>query len=102
MTITAKFAGRCATCGQTVLPGERIEWSRGTPVRHTQCPTGHVHAAAPRPRPTVCVKCHGSLSTWERQHGIRCCADCRDGGSRARGGMSYYDRNGNFVLGDDD
>jgi hypothetical protein len=53
-------------------------------------------------------------------HGARTCADCggpvrgsyrycyecgmehRDGGSRAAGGQSYYDRNGNFVLGDDD
>ena len=34
------------------------------------------------------------------------CYDCaleyRDGGSRHNGGMSYYDRNGRFVLGDDD
>ena len=40
-------------------------------------------------------------------HGkFRYCYDCgmerRDGGSMAHGGQSYYDRNGNFVLGDDD
>ena len=49
-----------------------------------------------------CGKCHGSLSDWERRHGMRRCSDCRDGGSSAYGGQSYYDRNGHFVLGDDD
>ena len=49
-----------------------------------------------------CAKCGGSLDNWERKHGMRNCGDCRDGGSRAHGGQSYYDRNGNFVLGDDD
>jgi hypothetical protein len=49
-----------------------------------------------------CCVCRAALSAWERQHGVRRCADCRDGGSRAHGGQSYYDRSGNFVLGDDD
>ena len=53
-------------------------------------------------QPGTCVNCGGSLSPWEKQHGVRRCADCRDGGSNARGGQSYYDRHGNFVLGDDD
>ena len=37
MTITAKFASRCATCGQTITPGTKIEWAKGAPVRHTSC-----------------------------------------------------------------
>ena len=49
-----------------------------------------------------CVKCGNPLDRWERQHGVKRCADCRDGGGNAHGGMSYYDRNGHFVLGDDD
>ena len=53
-------------------------------------------------RPGTCCKCDGQLNDWERRHGVRCCADCRDGGGNAHGGMSYYDRHGNFVLGDDD
>jgi hypothetical protein len=50
----------------------------------------------------VCVNCGGHLDTWERQHRVKRCADCRDGGSMAHGGQSYYDRHGNFVLGDED
>lgn len=49
-----------------------------------------------------CAKCHGELDRWERQHGMRCCANCREGGGNYAGGQSYYDRHGNFVLGDDD
>jgi hypothetical protein len=49
-----------------------------------------------------CAKCHRSMSDWDRRHGMHCCVDCRDGGSSAHGGQSYYDGHGNFVLGDDD
>lgn len=45
----------------------------------------------------VCVNCGASCNPRYRR-----CLDCVDGGSRAHGGMSYYDRNGNFVLGDED
>lgn len=48
-------------------------------------------------RPGTCVSCGESCNPKYKR-----CLDCVDGGSRARGGMSYYDRNGNFVLGDDD
>lgn len=37
MTITAKFASRCGSCGQPVTPGQKIEWTKGAPVRHTVC-----------------------------------------------------------------
>jgi len=39
MTITAKFASRCAICGEPITPGTTIEWAKGQPVRHTSCPT---------------------------------------------------------------
>ena len=52
--------------------------------------------------PGKCCNCGGPLNQWERSHGVRRCIECRDGGGNARGGQSYYDRNGNFVLGDDD
>jgi hypothetical protein len=49
------------------------------------------------------AKCH---ECGAPSRGYYRCYDCsleyRDGGSRANGGMSYYDRNGRFVLGDDD
>lgn len=49
-----------------------------------------------------CLNCGAELDRWEKQHGVKRCAECRDGGGSARGGQSYYDRHGNFVLGDDD
>jgi len=49
-----------------------------------------------------CLNCGAELDRWERQHGVKRCADCRDGGGNAHGGQSYYDRHGHFVLGDDD
>ena len=57
---------------------------------------GHSGAGARK-----CLDCGGPV-----RGSYRYCYDCgmehRDGGSRAAGGQSYYDRNGNFVLGDDD
>lgn len=53
-------------------------------------------------KPGCCCNCGDQLSAWERNHGVRRCIECRDGGGNAHGGMSYRDRNGNFVLGDDD
>ena len=50
MTITAKYASRCATCGQTITPGARIEWAKGSPVRHTSC---EATSAAPTTRQTA-------------------------------------------------
>ena len=50
MTITAKHASTCATCRAPITPGQRIEWAKGSPDRHTACgattvappPTGRV------------------------------------------------------------
>ncbi len=44
-----------------------------------------------------CANCGASCNPRYRR-----CLDCVDGGGNAHGGQSYYDRNGNFVLGDDD
>lgn len=38
MTIRAKYPGRCAACRGAVEAGDQIEWVKGQPVRHTQCP----------------------------------------------------------------
>lgn len=38
MTITARYASQCSQCGQTIQPGQQIEWERGSKiVRHTDC-----------------------------------------------------------------
>lgn len=47
MTIVAKFASRCTACHQTIAPGTRIEWSKGSPVRHMTCGATGAAAAAP-------------------------------------------------------
>ena len=48
-------------------------------------------------RPGICVNCGDPCNPRYSR-----CLDCVDGGSNAHGGMSYYDRLGHFVLGDDD
>lgn len=128
MTISAKYAARCSACSGQIRPGDSIEWAKGSPVRHTTCPAAqaatpttpgrchcgaqidkkyktcyrHSQAAQQARAAGVCVGCGEHLGQWERSHGVLRCIDCRDGGARARGGMSYYDRRGHFVLGEDD
>ena len=51
MTITAKYASRCATCGQPIAPGTQIEWVKGSPVRHTQCPPAGTAPTTPNAAP---------------------------------------------------
>jgi hypothetical protein len=51
----------------------------------------------PARTPGRCVKCGDPIAPQ-----YRVCLNCKDGGGNARGGQSYYDRNGRFVLGDDD
>lgn len=128
MTITAKYAGTCNRCHGSIDPGTAINWERGKGSSHVTCPaagapktsaastgTGKCAkcGAACKPQYPTCFRCSGKRSTkcfgcgetlppWEQSHGVRRCADCRDGGGNAHGGQSYYDRNGNFVLGDDD
>ena len=47
-----------------------------------------------------CAECGAPSKGFYRCY--ECSLDFRDGGGMARGGQSYHDRNGNFVLGDDD
>jgi hypothetical protein len=46
MVITAKFAGRCGCCGQSIAAGSKIEWSKGAPAKHAACASGPATAAA--------------------------------------------------------
>lgn len=48
-----------------------------------------------------CADCGGPVRGTYR-YCYECGLEHRDGGSQAHGGQSYYDRNGRFVLGDDD
>lgn len=44
MTITAKYAATCPCCKSSIRPGDKIEWSKGSPAKHATCP-------APAPAP---------------------------------------------------
>lgn len=40
-TITAKYRGQCRICEGVILPGDRIEWERGSKiVTHADCAAG--------------------------------------------------------------
>ena len=45
-TLTAKFHSVCSLCGDTISPGESIEYRTGTPARHTSCTPASVPADA--------------------------------------------------------
>lgn len=40
MIITAKFASVCPCCSQRIVPGSKVEWSKGSPAKHTACSQG--------------------------------------------------------------
>lgn len=50
----------------------------------------------------TCPDCGGHVTNPKYRYCYQCGLEHRDGGSKHNGGMSYYDRDGNFVLGDDD
>ena len=69
MVIIAKFPSRCVVCSGNIQVGERIEWVKGNPVRHTACefraagdsiPGPVVRSATPQKR---CWEC-GRMSTF--------------------------------------
>jgi GTP cyclohydrolase FolE2 len=47
MTITAKFASVCPCCTARITPGQKVEWSKGSPARHVTCVGSAVHAQRP-------------------------------------------------------
>jgi hypothetical protein len=46
MTITAKFAGHCATCHESIHIGDEIEYKKGEPVSHAACAKHYYEIAA--------------------------------------------------------
>jgi hypothetical protein len=53
MIITAKFASVCPCCNSRIVPGSKVEWTKGSPARHTACAgaTGEVRRAVASVRP---------------------------------------------------
>ena len=104
MAFPNRYPGPCARCGATIPAGggdcEKVS-GRWTVSHRGECSSASATAKPAAAGRGKCA-CGDPLNEWEVRHGVRRCAECRDGGSRARGGMSYRDRNGNFVLGEDD
>ena len=61
MIITAKFASVCPCCSQRIVPGSKVEWSKGSPAKHTACAQGPAStvSAAPARRSYA-----GRRGTW--------------------------------------
>lgn len=38
MIITAKFAGKCSSCGGAIAVGSKMNWTKGEPSSHVTCP----------------------------------------------------------------
>lgn len=70
--ITAKFRGSCLGCQQPILPGEKIEWEKGTGAHHITCP--------PESDRAVCPSCGEFMSPSLAARDMPCpaCADLRD------------------------
>jgi hypothetical protein len=65
MTITARYAGRCALCNKAITPGELIEWDRADRRSlHMVC------TVAPTPKEECFFK--GEVGACD-------CADCAGG-----------------------
>jgi hypothetical protein len=53
MIITAKFASVCPCCNSRIVPGNKVEWTKGSPARHTACgsaPAAALSSGSSRPR----------------------------------------------------
>ena len=46
MSMIAKYAATCGTCRAPVRPGDKIEWVKGSPVRHVSCAAGSAQPVA--------------------------------------------------------
>jgi len=81
MVITARFASVCPCCSQRIVPGSKVEWSKGSQARHIACATG---PAGTRPA----RRSYGRPgTTYERGVG-RVCDEC---GEVARPGTRCWE-----------
>lgn len=83
MSIVAKYPATCATCRGRITPGQKIEWTKGQPVRHALCAVAGAPVTGPR-RSTgggICDECQKprrNLRECRDSSGIvgRCCPQC--------------------------
>ena len=49
MIIAAKFASLCPCCSQRIVPGSKVEWSKGSPAKHMACSGAVASTLSARP-----------------------------------------------------
>jgi hypothetical protein len=85
MLITAKFASVCPCCSQRIQVGSKVEWSKGSPAKHTACAQGSTSTVSAAPA-------RGS-SSWRNQGGRwnGCSMGCREGNPNPRCKSCMFD-----------
>jgi hypothetical protein len=78
MTITSRYAGKCASCGGRIHPGDRIEWQKGQGSRHITCQVGPTLTTPPRQDRTVQITEPG---VYENNEGIFIVKRARESGN---------------------
>jgi hypothetical protein len=87
MIIAAKFASVCPCCNSRIVPGSKVEWSKGSPAKHTACSGAVASTISARPA----GRSYTSSSSRGRWNGCSCgarempdgslsasaCASCR-------------------------
>jgi hypothetical protein len=70
MTLSAKYPGTCTKCSQPIVPGQKIEWAKGSRPTHTVCggaPAAKAPAKAANPGVCACGRpIQGSYRTCYR------------------------------------
>lgn len=64
MTITAKFASICPCCNVRIVPGAKVEWSKGSPARHVSCATPLVGKSASTATASVASRIRPYRGKW--------------------------------------
>ena len=57
MNITARFASSCPCCRRPIMAGSTVEWSKGSPARHTACVASPAVTTAPSARRASNYRC---------------------------------------------
>lgn len=73
MTMTARYAGKCSKCGGRVLPGQQIDWNKGThATQHIACPAQSVKARAVNAQPSGCTHSRPHAASGAAKHCWEC------------------------------
>ncbi|MCR4374135.1 MAG: hypothetical protein NUW22_04740, partial [Acidobacteria bacterium] len=66
MTITARYAGTCRTCGGRIAAGTAIDWTRDSGAAHVTCP------AQTQRTTKSCVRCGETSNLMVASLGYAC------------------------------